>query len=114
MRNRLVAVIATSLCMLSCAPPALANKLFYGAKIVGNMRAISWCDGFFFTLQGVSMADPAIPAGGPYFGINRAKPGANDMIAMLTTAKATGRQVHVNTSGLNFCGQAEVEYIELL
>jgi hypothetical protein len=95
------------------ATPSLAANAYHGAQQVDKIRNIIWCDGAFFTLQGVTVAQPTIPTGGPYFGINRAKYGANDMIATLMTAKATGRTVNVMTSDINWCGQSEVQYIEL-
>jgi hypothetical protein len=91
---------------------AFAVPVTHTNQQVMTIRTQNWCDGAFFTLQGVSQAHAAFP-NIPWFHINRAKPGANDMIAVLMTAKATGRTVNVYASDVTFCGGPEVSYIDL-
>jgi hypothetical protein len=91
---------------------ALAVPVLHANKQVAMIRTMNWCDGAIFILQGVSQAHAGFP-NEPWFYVNRAKPGANDMIALLMTAKATGRTVNVYASDATFCGGPEVSYIDL-
>jgi putative transposase len=63
----------------------------------------------FFTLVGVGQADPVV-ANSPWFVISQSAVGYKEMLAMLITAKSTGRPVYLSTTGKTVaaCGQAEV------
>jgi hypothetical protein len=67
-------------------------------------------DCIYFTLDGVTEADPIKP-GDPTFAIPRSQYGAADAYAMLLTAKVTGQSVRVITRGTLACGYASVAQI---
>jgi len=69
-------------------------------------------DCFYFTLQGVSEADPAKP-GDPMFAIPRTQYGAKDAYAMLLAAKISGEPVVVKTRGTLACGYAAVAEVQM-
>jgi hypothetical protein len=60
-------------------------------------------DCLYFTLTGVTEADPATPSN-PYFAIPRSQYGAKDAYAMLLTARAAGARIRVTTTGNTVCG----------
>jgi hypothetical protein len=67
---------------------------------------------FYFTLDGISNADPALGTGSPWFAMERDTAGrVRDAYAMLLTAKATGAAVRVRTTGGSICGYAQVQDI---
>jgi hypothetical protein len=51
-----------------------------------------------FQLSGIAQADPSVP-GSAWFAIPPGTPGYKEMVATLLTAKATGRGIHVVTTG---------------
>jgi hypothetical protein len=71
-------------------------------------------DCYYFTLQGVSQADPVVP-GSPWFAINRnTNSAAKELLSGLVAAHMSGRSVTVYTSGQATCGYAEVVSIIIL
>ena len=71
-------------------------------------------DCFYFTLEGVSEADPAIP-GNAWFAVPRSQNGAKDSYALLLAAKLSGQPVVVTTTGnVSTCGYAEVLQVYVL
>jgi hypothetical protein len=67
-------------------------------------------DCIYFTLQGVTEADPVKP-GDPTFAIPRTQYGAKDAYAMLLSVKLAGGTVRVLTRGTLSCGYASVAQI---
>jgi len=67
---------------------------------------------FYFTLDGVSEADPIRP-GVAWFAVDRdVHPGAKDLYAALLAARLSGSSITaVNTSGGLACGYAAVYYV---
>jgi hypothetical protein len=71
---------------------------------VGQLQGLSSSyDCFYFTLSGISQADPIVP-NNPWFAVSRSQYGANPAYAMLLSAKATGASVRVTTTGITICG----------
>lgn len=103
---RLISVIATCLCF---SAPSFA--ITHSNKSVSQLQS-TWAsaDCIFFTLDGVSEADPVKP-GNTWFAIDRTQFGAKDAYAMLLSAKISGTSVTVRTSGTLACGWASVESV---
>ena len=55
-------------------------------------------DCVFFTLNGVSEADPVVP-GSPWFAMPRTQTGFNEVYAALLAAKISGTTVTISTTG---------------
>jgi hypothetical protein len=68
-------------------------------------------DCIYFTLHGVSVADPALPSTGAWFAMPRTQNGSRDAYAMLLTAKVSGLPVRVSTTGAIACGYPQVASI---
>lgn len=68
----------------------------------------------FFVLDGVSPADPITP-NTPWMVLRQTSPGYKENLAMLISAKLTGRQVNVSTNGVVApeCGHVEA-YVVML
>jgi hypothetical protein len=82
-------------------------------KNVGTLQSMfDGADCFYFTLDGVTQADPIVP-GSAWFAIPRVQYGAKDAYAMLLSAKLSERQLIVVTSGATSCGLAGVAQIYL-
>jgi hypothetical protein len=62
---------------------------------------------FYFTLEGVTTADPLAP-GSEWFAMERDANGAKEILATLLAARVSGTPVTVYTSGELRCGYAEV------
>jgi len=68
---------------------------------------------FYFMLDGVSVADPAVSSSA-WFAVDRvAHPGAADLMATLLAARIAGLPVTVYTSGTTMCGYAGVSFVTL-
>ena len=90
--------------------PAQAVSSWSGKTVQYIQPDSGNADCFYFTLSGVSEADPIKP-GNAWFGVNRAThPGSKDLFAMLLTAKLTATPISVLTSGTIECGYAGVNY----
>lgn len=71
-------------------------------------------DCVFFTLSGVTQADPASPSS-PWFAIPRSHPNFKEQYALLLAARLSGTPVDVETTGtlLGGCGShVEVKWVE--
>jgi hypothetical protein len=89
----------------AASPPSYSNKQ---VDLIQPDHPNSDC--FYFTLQGVAVADPAIVAS-PWFAVDRTThKGAKELYATLLTAKASGLLVDVWTSGATVCGYAGVSF----
>lgn len=62
---------------------------------------------FYFTLNGVAVADPVVPSS-PWFAISRAEEGAKEAFAMLLAPRSSGSLVRVVTNGPLACGYPPV------
>lgn len=90
-----------------------AEGVFFG-KTVSYLGAGDSRPCAFFTLDGVPEAVAAVP-GAPWFVLAKDHPKYKESFALLLSAKLTGRQVNVTTSGNVYaaCGHAEVISIGL-
>ena len=70
-------------------------------------------DCFYFTLEGVTQADPAKP-NDPWFAVLRTQSGAKEMYATLLAAKLSGSTLtQVNASGTIVCGYPQATMVML-
>jgi hypothetical protein len=67
---------------------------------------------FYFTLQGVGVADPVVPSS-PWFAMDRQTEAGRDAYATLLAAKLSGAKLRITTSGSVVCGYAGVVYVIL-
>lgn len=67
-------------------------------------------DCVYFSLVGVPVADPLVP-GLPWIAVPRSHLGFKEIVAFLTTAKATGQRVTVRTSNQVACGYIAVDWL---
>ena len=104
-------IIAFAVSALALAPSLGFATVDWPNKNVGRLSAAyDGADCTYFTLQGVSEADPVTP-GDATFAIPRTQFGARDGYAMLLAAKISGRTVRVITRGTLSCGYASVAEI---
>ena len=66
----------------------------------------------FFTLEGVTEADPVKP-GNEWFAVPISHNGYDTIISMLLTAYSTGKPISVATTGALSCSHAGVSHIKL-
>jgi hypothetical protein len=109
MQSRHLTFITTLIAAtLPCAGLAMQD---WPSRSVGMLSSTyDGSDCIYFTLVGVSEADPIKP-GDPTFAIRRAQFGSKDGYAMLVSAKISGRTVRVLTRGTLACGYASVAQI---
>jgi hypothetical protein len=99
------------ICAAALVPANVYAMLDWPNKSVAMLSSTyDGADCIYFTLQGVSEADPIKP-GEPTFAIPRAQYGAKDAYAMLLAAKLSGSTVRVLTRGTLACGYASVAQI---
>jgi hypothetical protein len=101
--------LASSMLLISfaaaAAPPIYSNKQ---VDLIQPDHPSSNC--FYFTLQGVDVADPAIGTTA-WFAVDRTThKGASELYATLLAAKASGLLVDVWTLGIPVCGYAGVSF----
>ena len=88
------------------ASPSVVLAVNWYNKSMGQLQSMyDGADCIYFTLGGVSEADPVKP-GDPWFAIPRSQYGAKDAYAMLLSAKLSGQVVNVATRGTLSCGYA--------
>ena len=82
-------------------------------------RSVSYLSGgdsrpcAFFTLEGVTQADPALP-GVSWFVLPKTHPQFKESYALLLSAKLTGKLVNIITTGaIDPCGHAQVASVGL-
>lgn len=106
---------AIALCVVvssQSSPAWCAPSVFSGNTVAylggGDTRPCA-----FFTLSGVSQADPAAPGG--WFGLPKAHSQYKETFALLLSAKLAGKTVYVVTAGgiSSSCGVAEVLSVSL-
>lgn len=92
--------------------PATSNAMLSWENKTVSMLSSTYdgADCIYFTLVGVSEADPIKP-GDPTFAIPRSQFGSKDGYAMLLVAKTSGQPVRVLTRGTLACGYAAVAQI---
>jgi hypothetical protein len=79
------------------APVALGASSYTAAVDMIEAPSAS-ADCVYFTLVGVSQADPVAP-GAPWFAVPRAHPGMREIFTILLAAQKTGSTVWVQTTG---------------
>ncbi len=100
-------IVALLLCQVM---PAHSSSGWSGKTVQYLQPDGTNADCYYFTLNGVSQADPVNP-GSPWFGVSRtAHPGAKELFAVLLAARLTGTPINVNTTGSLECGYAGVYY----
>lgn len=100
-------------CSLALAVSAARGADFYD-KTVQVIRGPDGRPCTFFSLDGVNPSDPSTPSS-PWFVLRQASPGYKENLALLMSAKLTGRVVRVSTTGsiVPECGQVEA-YVVML
>ena len=94
-------IVITLLSFASALPSVAADWTAQVAQVQSTNLGL---DCFYFTLNGITVADPALGNNSPWFAVPRTQYGAKDAYAMLLTAKATAAQVRVTTTGSTICG----------
>jgi hypothetical protein len=98
-------VFALSISMVS----ALALAEGHYGKTVQQLQPGHYANNcFFFTLDGVPVADPAAKPNDPWFAMDSTSSGAKQILATLLAARASGAPVSVWTTGGLVCGYAAV------
>jgi hypothetical protein len=107
MRNKFYAFFVLTFGLLTYAFAA-----DFGQTKVGAIRGPDNRPCTFFTLEGVVQADGAVP-NSPWFVLKNTHPGYKENLTLLMSAKITGAQIIVSTSGriISECGHAEVVVI---
>ena len=107
-RKAVAAAIGT-LCLFG-----IANAGDFSNKTVNIIRGPDGRPCTFFILDGVSPADPSTP-NTPWMVLRQASPGYKENLAILMSAKLTGRPVNVSTTGtvVSECGHVEA-YVVML
>ena len=90
--------------------PASAETTHTAKRVEGILADSRPC--IFFTLDGVTLADPVAPDS-PYFALSKSHASYAELNALLLTAKATGRPVTIATNGSTVCGHAAVEFVSI-
>jgi hypothetical protein len=80
-----------------------AQSATWTAPIQG-LQSLATTDCFYFTLNGITVAEPTLGNNSPWFAIPRDQIGAKDAYAMLLAAKLSGIPVNVITTGSTVCG----------
>ena len=94
---------------------AAAAGSYFANKTVGVIRPPDGRPCTFFWLDGVSPADPATP-GVSWMVLRQAQTGYKENLAVLMSAKLTGRTVNVTTNGVpvsECSGTVEAYVVEL-
>jgi hypothetical protein len=109
MKTALVAIVA----VLVTLAAARSDAVIYENKMIGTIQPFIAGDNcFYFTLQGVTEADPVKP-GSPWFAISRSDTGAKDAMATLLSAKYQGIAIRVFSNGTLTCGYASASVVQL-
>jgi hypothetical protein len=98
MTMRLLKAIA----LISVALPSGAFATSWTFQTVGQLQVDSGTGCYYFTLIGVTQADPVSPS--PWFAMPMSQAGAKDSYATLLAAKLSGQQVTATTNGTVVCG----------
>jgi len=83
----------------------------YGKK-VANVQVSPSSGCVYFTLKGVSEADPVTP-GNQWFTLAADAPGLDHVMSLLLMSYATGETLKVSTTGTKVCGYAGAGTIRL-
>ncbi|CAG0955512.1 hypothetical protein ANAEL_00316 [Anaerolineales bacterium] len=96
-----------------CVPSTGFSDNNWSGKHVGQLQSTDVnADCFYFSLEGVSVADPVKPDS-QWFAIPRTQYGAKEAYVMLLSVKLTGGVVNVATNGTLSCGYATVRAVWL-
>ena len=111
MNKHFVAMLASTL--LLCAPVPGESAAWVNKTVVQIQSTYAGSDCFYFTLDGVTEADPVVP-GAIWFAIPRSQPGSKDAYAMLLAAKLSGQLLRIHTNGTVSCGYATASEVFML
>lgn len=100
-------VLSISLFCISLPALAVVHELKKPVSVHASRTAC-----VHFKLEGVSVADPATSIS-EWFGIAKSHPNFNELVAILLTAKGSGRTVTVHTEITNACGYASVALLSI-
>lgn len=111
MKHWIIAFVGSA-ALAAAAGNAFAYVDRFNAKIDKLQATLPDTNCFYFTLQGITEADPVVP-GGQWFAIHKSQAHAQDQYAMLLAAKLSDAPVRITTSGTVACGYAAVRYVIL-
>lgn len=97
-------------CVVACTPCLALASIWTDKKVESLQANHVTLDCYFFKLEGVTQADPAVP-GNPWFAVLRSELGSKDAYAMLLAARVSGVPVTVYTDGTSVCGYARAYYV---
>jgi len=100
-----------ALALALCAPLAEASVSRTGTIQIMHSPDSRPC--FFFTLDGVPIADSTIHTTSPWFAIAQTAINYKEVVALVLFARANGVPITATTSGGGACGLAEVGSVEL-
>ena len=109
--KRWTSALVGALALAAAVENALAYVDHLNAKVDKVQASLPDTNCFYFTLQGVTQADPVVP--GQWFAIHKSQAHAADQYAMLLAAKLSDAPVRITTSGAIVCGYAGVRYMIL-
>jgi len=104
MARMLVVLMLCTLGRVACADAQHTSK-----SIGALMGPDDTRDCTFFTLQGVSQADPNVAS--EWFAIPRIHQGFKEITALLLAAKVSGIPINVTTNGQTVCGHAGIRSV---
>lgn len=112
-----LSLMAVRVKFATCALLGLTASSVWSADFYG--KSLTYLGGgdsrpcVFFTLDGVTEAVPAVPGSG-WFVLPKTHPQFKESYALLLSAKLTGKQVNISTSGsVDPCGHAQVVAVGL-
>jgi hypothetical protein len=110
---RVIAGALVLVAFLGISPRTIAAPTDFSGKTVALLSSpTTSADCVYFTLNGVSVADPAVP-GQPWFAVPRTHLGFKEIVSLLSTAKATDKPLTVRSSSQFACGYVVVDYVFL-
>jgi hypothetical protein len=105
----IVAVVACLVVLSNLIVAPAGAAVTWTAKTVGQLFPPDGRGCFFFTLEGVTEADPALPSS-YWFAIPITYQGYKELVSLLYLDKATGTTINVVTSGTTACGFSTIQY----
>ena len=111
MNKHFVAMLVATLLLAAPIPGETAMWINKTVSQIQSTYVGSDC--FYFTLDGVTEADPVLP-GAMWFAIPRTQNGSKDAYAMLLAAKLSGQPLRVHTNGTLSCGYATASEVFML
>jgi hypothetical protein len=109
--RRIYAGLSAGVAVLFAAQSASAAN-FANKAIIDLLMDVNSRPCLFFTLDGVTVADPVVPWN-PWFAVPKSASNFAEINAMLLSAKLAGRPISVETDGTTSCGIATVSWVNL-